>query len=191
MRLDLDVHLAAIVDGDADAFGGWLAGAEPIVRDSLRPLAAVVDAEAVLQEALLRVWQVAPRLVPDGRPNALLRLAIRIARNLAVSELRRTRAAATDPGDLEQVLAAAAAPVAAPDPLLREAIAACRDKLPGKPREALDARLADAGARDDDELAASLGMRLNTFLQNITRARRLLADCLRRRGVAIDEELAS
>lgn len=191
MRLDLDVHLGAIVDGDADAFGGWLAGAEPIVRDSLRPLAAVVDAEAVLQEALLRVWQVAPRLVPDGRPNALLRLAIRIARNLAVSELRRTRAAATDPGDLEQVLAAAAAPVAAPDPLLREAIAACRDKLPGKPREALDARLADAGARDDDELAASLGMRLNTFLQNITRARRLLADCLRRRGVAIDEELAS
>lgn len=191
MRLDLDVHLAAIVDGDADAFGGWLAGAEPIVRDSLRPLAAVVDAEAVLQEALLRVWQVAPRLVPDGRPNALLRLAIRIARNLAVSELRRTRAAATDPGDLEQVLAATAAPVAAPDPLLREAISACRDKLPGKPREALDARLADAGARDDDELAASLGMRLNTFLQNITRARRLLADCLRRRGVAIDEELAS
>jgi RNA polymerase sigma-70 factor (ECF subfamily) len=191
VRLDLDVHLGAIVDGDADAFGGWLAGAEPIVRDSLRPLAAVVDAEAVLQEALLRVWQVAPRLVPDGRPNALLRLAIRIARNLAVSELRRTRAAATDPGDLEQVLAAAAAPVAAPDPLLREAIAACRDKLPGKPREALDARLADAGARDDDELAASLGMRLNTFLQNITRARRLLADCLRRRGVAIDEELAS
>ena len=191
MRLDLDLHLPGIVAGDASAFARWLAGAEPIVRDTLRPLAAAVDAEAVLQEALLRVWQVAPRVEPDGSPNALLRFAIRVARNLAISELRRTRAAATDPGDLEAVLAAAARPVAAPDPLLRNAIAHCRDKLPGKPREALDARLADAGARDDDELAATLGMRLNTFLQNITRARRLLADCLRRRGIAIDEELAS
>ena len=34
-----------------------------------------------------RVWQVAPRFKPDGRPDALLRLAIRIGRNLAVSEL--------------------------------------------------------------------------------------------------------
>ena len=53
--------------------------------------AAVVDVEAVLQESLLRVWQVAPRFDADGGPNGLLRLAIRIARNLAVSELRRTR----------------------------------------------------------------------------------------------------
>jgi RNA polymerase sigma-70 factor (ECF subfamily) len=28
-----------------------------------------------------------------------------------------------------------------------------------------------------------LGMKLNTFLQNFTRARKLLADCLRSRGV--------
>jgi DNA-directed RNA polymerase specialized sigma24 family protein len=74
--------------------------------------------------------------------------------------------------------------------MLREAIRACRDKLPARPRQALDGRLAGAGGRDDAELAEALGMRLNTFLQNVTRARQLLAECLRRRGIAIDEELA-
>ena len=44
-----------------------------------------------MQEALLRVWQVAPRCRRDERPNALLRLAARIARNLAIDELRRVR----------------------------------------------------------------------------------------------------
>jgi DNA-directed RNA polymerase specialized sigma24 family protein len=187
--MDLDVHLAAIVAGDADAFARWMAGSEARVRDTLRSFAAVVDVEAILQEALLRVWQVAPRFVPDGRANGLLRLAIRIGRNLAVSELRRTRAEPVDADDLEAALAAAEHPVAAPDPMLRDAIGDCRDKLPAKPRQALDARLASAGGQDDAELAVALGMRLNTFLQNFTRARQLLADCLGRRGIIIDEEL--
>ena len=73
--------------------------------------------------------------------------------------------------------------------MLRAAIADCRDKLPPKPRQALDSRLASGGGRDDLELAASVGMRLNTFLQNFTRARQLLADCLRKRGILIDQEL--
>jgi len=183
--MDLDVHLAGIVGGDTAAFARWLAGAEPAVRLSLRSFATVIDVEAVLQEALLRVWQVAARFEPDGRPNGLVRFGVRIARNLAISECRRMRAAAVaEPPEV---------PVepAAPDPLLRSAIVECRDKLPPKPREALDARLASAGARADEELAESLGMRLNTFLQNFTRARQLLADCLRKRGIRIDEELAT
>ncbi len=186
--MDLDVHLAAIIDGDTRAFGAWLAGAEPRVRDSLRSFARVIDVEAVLQETLLRVWQVAPRLVPDGRANGLLRLAIRIGRNLAVSEVRRTRATPTDAAGLDAALAAAEAP-APPDPMLRRAIGECRDKLPARPRQALDARLASAGGQADDDLAASLGMRLNTFLQNVTRARQLLADCLARRGVTVALEI--
>ena len=32
-------------------------------------------------------------------------------------------------------------------------------------------------------------MRLNTFLQNFTRARKLLAECLRKRGVDLSEVL--
>jgi RNA polymerase sigma-70 factor (ECF subfamily) len=185
--MDLDVHLALIVAGDANAFGRWIAGCESRIRDSLRSFAAVVDVEAVLQEALVRVWQVAPRFVPDGRPNGLVRFAVRIARNLAVDELRRTKARPVEMSEDALVDDS----VAAPDPLLRQAIVECRDKLPPKPRQALDARLEAGGGRDDDELAESLGMRLNTFLQNFTRARQLLADCLGKRGIAIDQELGA
>ena len=181
-----DVHLAAIIGGDTHAFGLWMAGAEPIVRDTLRSFAMVVDVEAVLQ--------VAPRFVDDGRPNGLLRLAIRIARNLAISEVRRTRARPAEPTeahDLEAALAAAERPVSAPDPMLRRALVECRDRLPPKPREAFDARLDGAGGQDDDDLATSLGMRLNTFLQNVTRARKLLAECLGKKGILVDAELGA
>ena len=57
MSTDLDIHLTAIAAGDATAFAAWLAGAELPLRRRLRPFASSVDTEAVLQEALLRVWQ--------------------------------------------------------------------------------------------------------------------------------------
>jgi RNA polymerase sigma-70 factor (ECF subfamily) len=186
--IDLDLHLAAIVAGDADAFARWLAGAEQPVRLSLASFAAVVDVEAVLQEALLRVWQVAPRFVVDGGANGLLRLAVRIARNLAVSELRRTKTRPVEPRDLEDHHEVRASE---PDPMLRAAIVDCRDKLPAKPREAFDARLTTGGGEDDLALATALGMRLNTFLQNFARARKLLAECLRKRGILVDQELGA
>lgn len=189
--LDLDLHLIAIAAGDADAFGRWLAGAEPRLRESLRPYATRLDVEAVLQETLLRVWQVAPRHRPDGRPNSLLRLGIRVGRNLCIDELRRARAAPMDDEGLEQALAEEnITPRAAPDPLLRKAIEECRDKLPDKPAEALVARLSSGGAEPDETLAERLGMRLNTFLQNFTRARKLLAECLGRRNIDLEAELA-
>ncbi|MDB4966511.1 MAG: hypothetical protein JWN44_2200 [Myxococcales bacterium] len=178
--LDLDEHLAAIAAGDPDAFGLWVAGAEPSLRAGLRSLAARVDGEAILQEALLRIWQVAPRCVPDGRPNALLRLGARVARNLALDELRRLRTLATD--DVDQVLAEPAAP-RAPDPLLRRAIEECRGGLPKQPAAALTARLEAAGGDPDERLAERLNMKLNTFLQNVSRARKLVAECLERHGV--------
>jgi RNA polymerase sigma-70 factor (ECF subfamily) len=184
--IDLDVHLSAIVAGDADAFARWLAGAEMPVRLSLASFAAVVDVEAVVQESLLRVWQVAPRFEPDGNPNGLLRFGVRIARNLAVSELRRTKTRPVEPADLEDHREVRASE---PDPMLRRAILECRDKLPAKPREVLDARLHSAGSDDDLTLAEALGMRLNTFLQNFSRARKLLAECLGKRGIAVDQEL--
>jgi DNA-directed RNA polymerase specialized sigma24 family protein len=193
MTTDLDVHLAAITLGDAGAFGRWLAGAEPPLRQSLRTFAARVDTEATLQEALLRTWQVAPRHTPDGRPNSLLRLSLRIARNLAIDEVRRARTAPAEDEALEQALAAAepshGAVRAGPDPFLRRVIDECRRLLPGKPGEALAARLATGGTEPDETLAERLGMRLNTFLQNFGRARKLLAECLAKRNVDLDAEL--
>ncbi|MGE0710526.1 MAG: RNA polymerase sigma factor [Planctomycetota bacterium] len=190
--IDLDVHLQAIVVGDAQAYAAWLRGAEPSLRVGLRSFARQVDVEAVLQEALLRVWQAAPRFAPDGRPNGLLRLAQRIGRNLAISELRRHgRSVAVDPEllaeGIDEVQRYEPRP---PDPLLREVIEGCRDELPPQPGRALRARLEGGGGVPDLTLAEGLAMTKNTFLQNITRARKLLEECLRRRGVDLAAELA-
>lgn len=180
---DLDVHLLAIMARDTTAFAAWMSAAEGSLRDGLRSFARVVDVEAVLQEALLRVWRVAPRFVPDGQPNGLLRLASRIARNLAISEVRRTKARPVTAEEIE------AAPdrlePAPPDPLLRRALARCYEALPDQPRRAMDARLGGYGDADA-ALAESLEMRLNTFLQNVGRARRLLAECLKKGGIIVE-----
>ena len=177
---DLDAFLPAIQAGDTDAFGRWVAGAELRIRLSLARYAAACDTEAVLQETLLRVWQVAPRVETDGRPDTLLRFAIRVARNTAVSELRRL-GRQRPPAPSEEFVA----PIE-PDHLLATAIALCREHLRGKPAVALEARLTSQGASDDAALAQGLGMTLNTFLQNVGRARKALVECLARQGVELE-----
>lgn len=181
---DLDLELDAIAAGDASAFGRWVAGAEHEIRLRLRSFAESVDTEVICQETLLRMWQVAPRVVRDGQGNSLLRLALRTAQNLAIDHVRKLRREPRSipideslDGDLGDV---SATPI---DPLVRDAVAECRDKLPGKPRAAMGARFDDGGARHDRDLAARLDMTLNTFLKNIGRARKLLIECLERRGV--------
>jgi DNA-directed RNA polymerase specialized sigma24 family protein len=182
---DLDVHLPSIAAGDDLAFAAWLAGAEEPVRRSLRSFAAQVDTEAVLQEALLRVWQVAPRIQRDGKANSLLRFALRVARNVAIDEVRRLRASPVDAQTLELALHEALGPdePQVPDPALRKAIERCREGLPPAPRRVFEARLASAGASSDRDLASGLDMQLNTFLKNVGRARALLLECLARAGV--------
>lgn len=186
---DLDRYRVAIARGDAEAFAAWLREAEAPIRRSLASFAAKVDTEAVLQESLLRVWQVAPRFAPDGRPNGLVRLAVRIARNLAISELRRARVEPVELDRLERAAADVTVQVRPPDPMLRRLIVLCRERLPDKPASALGARLESRGGRSDQALAAGLGMTKNTFLQNFTRARKFLAECLKGQGVDLDKEL--
>jgi RNA polymerase sigma-70 factor (ECF subfamily) len=182
--VDLDEHLPLVAAGDPRAFERFIAGAERPLRQSLRSFAARVDVEAVLQEALLRTWQVAPRVERDGQPNALLRMSLRIARNLAIDEARRARAVGIDEADLDRSMLFAVT-VAPPDPLLRAAIVECERGLPPKPAQVLRARL---GATEPDAaIAARLGLRTNTFLQSFTRARKLLADCLQNHGVDLGE----
>jgi RNA polymerase sigma-70 factor (ECF subfamily) len=181
-----DALLPAIASGDARAFGQWMAGAEPRVRASLSSFAAQVDTEAVVQESFLRVWNVAPRIEPDGRPDCLLRFTVRVARNLAIDHVRRSqRLLPTESAALERMREAELPPATPPDPLLKQTIARCRERLPKKPAHALDARLGANGGQPDQSLAEALGMRVNTFLQNLSRARRLLAECLRRQGVTL------
>lgn len=178
--MNLDVHLPAIASGDTRAFAAWMARAEHPLRASLRSFAGQVDVEAVLQEALLRVWQVAPRFEPDGKDNGLLRLGHRIARNLCISEVRKRRGASV--AFVEEAIELT---VEAPDPLLRKTLEACHEKLPAQPKRALHARMEAEGNERDVDTAARLSMTKNTFLQNLTRARKLLADCLRKHGIEL------
>lgn len=180
MEPPTDELLGPISAGDADAFGRFLARVELTVRASLRPYATLVDVEAVFQEAALRLWQVAPRLEPDGKPEVLLRYFVRIAKNAAIDELRRRRDVPLPDDDrpLEQPVT-----MATPDPLLREVITRCFEKLPTQPSVALRARLQCEGADSDAALAERCQMKPNTFLQNVGRARKLLLECLEGRGV--------
>jgi len=183
---DLDIHLSAIAAGDTNAFARWVAGCEMRLRASLSSFAAVIDVEAVVQETLLRVWQVAPRIEVDGKGESSVRFAIRVARNLAISEVRRLAGPARA---LQlQTEEPSHAAVVEPDPLLRKLIVMCRDKLRGKPADALNQRLTRSEL-PDRELAASIGMQLNAFLQNVGRARKAIASCLRKQGVQIEAVL--
>ncbi|MFT4540068.1 MAG: DNA-directed RNA polymerase specialized sigma24 family protein [Planctomycetota bacterium] len=160
-----------------------------MLRQQLASFASVVDTEAVLQETLLRVWQIAPRLSGDGKPNALLRHASRMQRNLAISEMRRigNQSSVLDDAEWDE-LAYRGSDSIVVDDALRAAVLLCRSKLSGTPARAIQARLEDEGNHADRELAQVLGMRVNTFLQNITRARRALAECLRLAGIDLEVE---
>jgi RNA polymerase sigma-70 factor (ECF subfamily) len=186
---DPDELLWQIAARDEIAFGRWVSGAEPRIRAGLRSFAPHLDVEAIVQETLLRIWQVAPRLVAEGRRNGLLPLASTIGRNLALSELRRRKVEEATVKGIERETPPEPRP-AFGDPWLRERIKECLRGLPRQPRRALLARIGDAGAAVDSVLAQGLGMRLNTFLQNITRARKLVAGCLRRYRVDLERELA-
>lgn len=182
MIVDTDNLLPAIQAGDTDAFAAWMARAEPRIRASLASFATAADTEAVMQGTLLRVWQVARRFTPDGQPESLTRFAVRTARNLAIAETRRRHSSAlTD--DMLRDATEEFATTSGPDmDHLRAAIAGCLEALAPKPREAMAARLAAPGVRDRF-IAATVRMTVNTFLQNITRARAALAECLRRHGI--------
>lgn len=185
---DLDIHLDVVAAGDVDAFAGWMSGAEHVLRRSLSRFAASVDVEVVVQETLLRVWQVSPKHQPDGAPNSLLRLACRIARNLAIDETRKWRPEFVDPRTLDSVFLDDHADSTQADPLLRQAIEFCLCELSGKPGVAMHARLAGRG-ESDSMIAKGIGMAADAFRQNVARARRALRECLLRKGIRLEEYL--
>jgi RNA polymerase sigma-70 factor (ECF subfamily) len=158
------------------------------IRVSLRPFARAIDVEAVVQEALMRMWLLATDREHAREltgENASLRFAIGMARNLARNAARRVRRERLlPPDDLPE---ASVEPDPTPDPGLRQAIDECLERLARRPREALLARLGAYQVLADRALAESLGMSLNAFLQNIVRARRQMADCLAGKGVPLGE----
>src|SRR6266516_4277521 len=96
----IDEHLADQLEdafrhsrsGDLEAFAEWVRMVEIPLRRSLRRFARAVDVEVVVQETLLRMWLLAndPQWVLEG-DNASLKVAFRVARNVALEEIRRFR----------------------------------------------------------------------------------------------------
>ena len=172
--------------GDARAFEAWLRRVELPLRASLRSFARAVDVEAVLQEGLLRMWKLAQTLELEG-PNASLRYALRVVHNLALMEARALkRLTPFDLEVLENLPEMQVDPDPTTDPGLRRLIRTCIELLPPRPRQALLLRLQDAGLSPDRDLAEMLTMKVNTFLQNIVRARKLLSQCLAKHGVTVE-----
>lgn len=182
----MDHLLPLIAARETQAFGRYMALAEDRVRASLLSFAAVIDVEAVVQETFLRVWLVADRIEVDGQGDSLGRFTIRVARNYAIDLVRRqNRLQSTELDTLTRLADEAAETPEPPDPALRRTLERCHQKLSGQPAAALQARIDSGGSEPDATLATRLGMRINTFLQNIGRARRLLAACLEKAGVAL------
>jgi DNA-directed RNA polymerase specialized sigma24 family protein len=182
---ELDALFATARSGDTMAFAAWAGRIERPVRSSLSRFARAVDLEVVVQETLLRMWLLATR---SGREltgeHASLRMALAVARNVAREELRRAKLGSLVPlEDCESEPELVVPPQAGPDPGLAHAIRDCIARIRGRPRAALELRIHEGHERPDRELAQQLGLKLNTFLQHIVRARRSLADCLRRKGV--------
>jgi len=186
-RADRAFRLAR--SGDQEAFAEWMGMIEIPLRRSLQRYARAVDVEVVVQEALMRMWLVArdPARVLEGS-NAPIKFAIRVARNVALEEVRRYRHELfVGLDELDHLPQGRVAPDP-PDPALARAIKDCMESLPEQPRKALSGRVRDGGL-PDREIAAALRMKINTFLQNVVRARRLLRKCLDRRGVRLGEIL--
>ena len=176
--------------GEPDAFAEWMGMVEIPLRRSLRRFARAVDVEVVVQETLVRMWLVAgdPERILEGR-GASLKFAFRVARNVALEEIRRCRHDRfVDLDKLDNLPEGSLDPHLC-DPALSRAITECIESLPDQPRKALTARL-DNDCLPDRVLAEHLRMRLNTCLQNVVRARRGLENCLEDRGVRLEEVLS-
>jgi DNA-directed RNA polymerase specialized sigma24 family protein len=185
----IDTAFAKARAGDRDAFADWMGGVELPIRVSLRRFVQAVDLEAVMQETLLRMWILSQ---DRGRTlegeDASLRFAIGVARNLARAEARRMgRERLLPPENLPEP---AVDPEPVSDPGLRRAIMECVEKLAAKPLQALRARMRFCAFMPDRDIAARAGMKLNTFLQNIVRARKQVANCLERKGISLQEAMS-
>jgi DNA-directed RNA polymerase specialized sigma24 family protein len=185
---EADQLFLGIRGGNRYAFAQWLSMVEAPLRRSLHRYARDLDTEVILQETLTRMWMIGARGKDLEGENASLLLAFGVMRNVRREEERRLRLAGQrDGGRPEDHPDAATYNPELPDAGLRRAIARCFEKLPGRPRKAMKARL--KGSTPDRDLAEGLGMKLNTFLQNIVRARKSLARCLEESGVRLAEYL--
>jgi DNA-directed RNA polymerase specialized sigma24 family protein len=186
-NVDLDTLWQAACHRDQRSFGDWMGRVERPIRLSLYHWARLVDVEGIVQEACLRMWVRAgdTGVPPLTGTNASLRFAIVLAKNLARNEARkRVREEVLPPEDMPDVVVE---PDPDPEPRLRSAIRECVEALTGKLSQVMSLRLGNDGSLSDRELAEQIPMKVNTFVQNVVRARKQIDTCLDGKGFPAKE----
>lgn len=169
-----DALLAAYAAGDAAAARHLVARLGPrVLALARRLLNDPAEAEDVTQEALLRLWQIAPRWQPGGASPATW--LYRVAANLATDRLRRRRGRGLDeidepedgaPGPAEGLMAA--------DRLA--ALDAALAQLPDRQRAAVVLRHLEG--MTNPEIAAHLDVGVEAVESLIARGKRRLGQLL-------------
>jgi RNA polymerase sigma-70 factor, ECF subfamily len=139
-----------------------------VFRLALGYVRDAADAEDLAQEAFVRLWRALP--LYDGRASFSTWLYV-IARNACLSELRRRGLRPTTA--LDGVAEPAAPAPASPGADARIDCEALVDTLPEPARQVV--RLFYLEDRSYDEVAAMLGMPVNTVRSHLHRARKRLA----------------
>lgn len=172
--------MAAVAAGDEAAFAELARRVAPAILRFARATLSVSPAEAeeVVQEALIRLWQQAPSWQPDARVSTWLH---KVAYRLCIDRLRRQRPA-VDIDAIEPVLADPA-PLAT-EMLMRledaNAVRAAVDALPERQRIAIV--LCHFQGLSQAEAAAIMGIGEEAYESLLARGRRRLRTTLTEEG---------
>ncbi len=177
-RDDIEAWLAACTTGDRRAFGAlYSATSAKLFGICLRVLDNRAEAEEVLHDVYVKIWQNAGRYQANGlSPMTWL---ITIARNTAVDRLRKRR---SPPASMEQ---AEERPDPAPGPETQaiaasegDRLSACFDELDQGHAQAVRGAYLDGETYAD--LAARFEVPLNTMRTWLRRSLLKLKECLSR-----------
>lgn len=169
-----DALLARYAAGDAEAARRLVERLAPrVLRLTTRLLQDGAEAEDVTQEAMLRLWQIAPDWVPGGaKPSTWLH---RVAANLATDRLRRRRGVALDAIE-EPDDPAPSAVEGLIDVDRKQALDAALAQLPDRQRVAIVLRHLEG--MSNPEIAVTMGIRVEAVESLTARGKRRLVALL-------------
>ena len=174
----LKVLIRQVASGERDAFADlYNRTSAKLFSVTLGISGSKAQAEEILQEVYVTVWQKAGRFDPDK--GAVMTWLITIARNRALSAKRKTvREWPADEADIESMLGAGDGRPGseAADQGLRHDLEACLGELEGKQERAI--RLAYVLGYTHEELAEQLDCPLGTVKSWIRRGLAKLKTCL-------------
>lgn len=176
---DDDSLMARIAARDAEAFGVLAGRHGPLpYRVAWRMIGDAAEAEDIAQEALLRLWDCAPRWQAGG--SGVAAWLTRVAMNLALDRLRRRRFA-SDEAVPERADEAPLADQAIEADQSAHAVRACIAALPERQRAAIVLTYYEEIA--NKTAAEMLDMNLKAFESLLFRARGALRDGLEASGL--------